>query len=95
MELGRGLATSKHTPFSPTLPPPLSSSPGGEFLAITGSGFGRLQGDQSVTVGGAQCDVTSWGNTRITCRLPPLEHGQHRVEVLRGQRGLADNRCDA
>ena len=65
---------------------------GGEYLGITGTGFGRLQADQSVTVGGAKCDVTTWSDTQIGCRLPPLGNGEHKVEVIRGQLGLADNR---
>ncbi|XP_043232444.1 fibrocystin-L-like [Amphibalanus amphitrite] len=68
-----------------------ASAAGGEYLGITGSGFGRRRADQSVAVGGASCNVTSWTDTLIGCRLPPLGHGEHTVEVNRGQLGLADN----
>ena len=86
-------STTPLVPVLSSLNNELPLPPGGQYLGITGTRFGRGQNDQSVTVGGAACDVTSWSDTMIGCRLPPLGHGMHSVEVIRGQLGLADNRC--
>ena len=55
----------------------------GATVTITGSGFGAVQGESSVTFGGKTCGTyVSWGNAQIRCKVPAkARHGSLNVRV--------------
>lgn len=42
----------------------------GSSFTVTGTGFGSTQSTSTITLGGASCTVTSWGDTSITATTP-------------------------
>jgi len=65
---------------------PTAVSPG-ELLTITGKNFCSTQGDSKVLfANGAQGQVETWSNTRITCRVPSnAQTGLLKVVTLGGE----------
>lgn len=58
-----------------SLDPPSGSTAGGTLLTITGSGFSTDIDSIEVTLGGAECTVTTSGRDTITCRSTQHEEG--------------------
>lgn len=58
------------------------------IIAIAGTGFGATQGTSVVTFDGLQAQVSAWGDTAITAKVPvlPTPNGQRAivVRVVRG-----------
>lgn len=52
---------------------------GGTYVTISGSGFGVMPNDSSVTIGGSICDVLNISMTEITCVTS--SHGQGNASV--------------
>ncbi|XP_076045156.1 fibrocystin-L-like [Oratosquilla oratoria] len=58
-----------------------SSVLGGQTLIITGTDFGTVMSSGYVKVGSKFCDVISWSDNEIQCRLPALPAGSHTILV--------------
>uniref|UniRef100_G3NDK3 PKHD1 like 1 n=1 Tax=Gasterosteus aculeatus aculeatus TaxID=481459 RepID=G3NDK3_GASAC len=69
------------------LSPTTTTVIGHEVLTIQGSNLGGRDNDSVVFVGGRECAAVQWTETRITCRLPALPPGTHKVEVQLGNNG--------
>jgi hypothetical protein len=62
----------------------------GAALTITGTGFGTMQGDSAVAIGGAGAAVTAWGETSITATVPSTLSGPD-IPVVVTVGGVASN----
>ena len=71
--------------FSPTSGSPL----GGGVLTLTGTAFGVGKWG-NVKIGEAECEVLTWTDTEITCKIPKNVHGEHGVFVGVPDNGYAD-----
>lgn len=60
----------------------------GDSLTITGTSFGASAADNSVTIGGVACTVTSASSTQLVCTVG-AGTGSHAVEVNVAGVGLA------
>ncbi|XP_030003200.1 fibrocystin-L-like [Sphaeramia orbicularis] len=60
---------------------------GHRVLTIEGSNLGGPDNDSFVLVGGKKCLTLMWTATNITCRLPVLPPGLHKVDVQVGNNG--------
>ncbi|XP_054461971.1 PKHD1 like 1, tandem duplicate 1 [Anoplopoma fimbria] len=60
---------------------------GREVLTIQGSNLGGPDNDSVVFVGGEVCATVQWAATSITCHLPVLPPGTHKVDVQLGNNG--------
>ena len=77
------------TPSLSSISPTSGSPLGGGELTLTGTSFGvGVWG--KVKVGEAACDVLSWADTEITCKIPRNVHGEHTVFVEVPGNGFAD-----
>ncbi|KAK3716577.1 hypothetical protein RRG08_039372 [Elysia crispata] len=63
---------------------------GGTLITISGTNFGTVQGDISVSICGYTCDVQSVDSTSITCRTGSASSSVCNVEVQRSSWGLAE-----
>ena len=72
------------TSFTPTSSTPL----GGGVLTVVGTSFGAKWG--KVDIGSSKCNILTWKDTEITCKIPTNEHGQHTVYVSVPNQGYAD-----
>ncbi|GFS10808.1 polycystic kidney and hepatic disease-like 1 [Elysia marginata] len=63
---------------------------GGTLLTISGTNFGSVTGDISVSICGSTCDVQTVSPTSITCRTGTASSSVCQVEVQRGGWGLAE-----
>uniref|UniRef100_A0A8C2XFR8 PKHD1 like 1, tandem duplicate 2 n=1 Tax=Cyclopterus lumpus TaxID=8103 RepID=A0A8C2XFR8_CYCLU len=57
---------------------------GQEVLTIQGSNLGGRDNDSVVFVGGEECETVQWAAAIVTCRLPVLPPGTHKVDVRNG-----------
>ena len=73
----------------------MSSYLGGEYLLITGDGFGDFSADDyhAVSINGKEVRYTSYANNLIIVRLPPLSHGTHAVNIYIDNYGFVTYRC--
>ena len=69
---------------------PASASPlGGGILTITGTAFGAKWG--KVKIGEeAKCEMVTWADTEITCKIPKNVHGEHTIYITVPDAGYAD-----
>nr|XP_046273956.1 PKHD1 like 1, tandem duplicate 1 [Scatophagus argus] len=75
------------TPQISSLSPSTTTVIGHRVLSIQGSNLGVLANDSMVFVGGEECVTVQWTPTNITCLLPVLPPGLHRVDVQVGNNG--------
>ncbi|XP_041373046.1 fibrocystin-L-like isoform X2 [Gigantopelta aegis] len=78
--------TSTATPTITTINP--TSGLQGDSVTIIGTGFSA---DNSVSIGGATCTVTSETSTQIVCTLGPLATGEYSVKVKAAGKGSTSN----
>ena len=77
------------TPSLSSISPTSGSPLGGGELTLTGTSFGvGVWG--TVKLGEAECDVLTWADTQITCKIPKNGHGEHTVFVEVPDNGFAD-----
>ncbi|KAM9737277.1 LOW QUALITY PROTEIN: PKHD1 like 1, tandem duplicate 1 [Menidia menidia] len=76
------------TPKISSLSPQSTTVIGRRVLSIQGSELGGQDNGSMVLVGGRECPPLMWTNTSISCLLPVLQPGLHRVEVQVGARGF-------
>ncbi|KAK9526506.1 hypothetical protein VZT92_015203 [Zoarces viviparus] len=69
------------------LSPSTTTVIGHEVLTIQGSNLGGRDNDSVVFVGGKECVTVQWTTTIITCHLPVLPPGTHKVDVQLGNNG--------
>ena len=60
---------------------PTSVSAAATSITITGSGFGTISADVSVTLGGVACSVTSVTDTQVECTTGDVPAGTHIPQV--------------
>ncbi|XP_058475058.1 PKHD1 like 1, tandem duplicate 1 [Solea solea] len=60
---------------------------GERILTVQGSNLGVDANDTVVFVGREECEIVQWTSTVITCHLPVLPPGLHKVEVQVGNNG--------
>ncbi|XP_056273684.1 fibrocystin-L-like [Pseudoliparis swirei] len=60
---------------------------GREVLTVQGSNLGGRDDDGGVFVGGKECETVQWAAATVTCRLPVLPPGTHKVDVRLGDSG--------
>ena len=82
-DLSLSPTVSKLSPLNPKVK-------GGEILTISGDALGYKGISSKVKIGTMDCPVINWTNTEITCTLPPLENGKHKVIVEVNNNGFAD-----
>jgi hypothetical protein len=71
-----------YSPHVATISPSSGSRNGGYPLTVNGTGFGAGGANTRVTVGGWNCPVTAWSDTRVTCTMPALPStGPYAVQV--------------
>ncbi|XP_059206673.1 fibrocystin-L-like isoform X1 [Centropristis striata] len=75
------------TPLISGLSPDTTTVIGREILTIHGSNLGVGDNNSAVLVGGEECVTVQWTATNITCRLPVLPPGMHKVHVKVGNNG--------
>ncbi|KAM9385916.1 fibrocystin-L-like isoform 2-T2 [Pholidichthys leucotaenia] len=78
---------SSLTPQISSLSPQTASVLGYEVLTIQGSNLGSLSNDTVIYVGGKECVTEQWSEMQITCSLPVLPPGLHKVDVQVGNNG--------
>uniref|UniRef100_A0A3B4ZUN2 PKHD1 like 1 n=1 Tax=Stegastes partitus TaxID=144197 RepID=A0A3B4ZUN2_9TELE len=66
---------------------PQRSTVTGRVLTIQGSNLGGRDNSSVVLVGGEECVTVQWTETSITCLLPVLPPGLHKVDVQVGNNG--------
>uniref|UniRef100_A0A8D3DR72 PKHD1 like 1, tandem duplicate 2 n=1 Tax=Scophthalmus maximus TaxID=52904 RepID=A0A8D3DR72_SCOMX len=71
------------------LSPPTTTVFGHRVLTIQGSNLGGRGNGSAVYVGGKECVTARWTPTNITCRLPALPPGRHKVNVQVGNNGYS------
>ena len=79
---------SSKTPSLTSFTPATASPLGGGILTITGTSFGAKWG--KVKIGEAVCDLVTWADTSITCKIPRNVHGEHIVFITVPDQGYAD-----
>jgi hypothetical protein len=71
-----------YSPHVATISPSSGSRNGGYPLTVNGTGFGSGGANTRVLVGGWNCPVTAWSDTRVTCTMPALPStGPYAVQV--------------
>ncbi|TNN42134.1 Fibrocystin-L [Liparis tanakae] len=60
---------------------------GREVLTVQGSNLGGPEDGGAVFVGGKECETLQWAAATVTCRLPVLPPGTHKVDVRLGDDG--------
>nr|XP_061786823.1 fibrocystin-L-like [Nerophis lumbriciformis] len=75
------------TPQISGLSPLKTSVFGWRLLTILGSNLGDQANGSAVYVGMRECVTEEWTSTSVTCVLPVLPPGLHRVDVLIGDNG--------
>ncbi|TKS89105.1 Fibrocystin-L Polycystic kidney and hepatic disease 1-like protein 1 [Collichthys lucidus] len=75
------------TPQISGLSPRTTTVIGRQILTIEGSNLGGRDNDSMVLVGTKECVIVRWTATNITCRLPVLPPGLHKVDVQVGNNG--------
>lgn len=70
----------------------ISFCAGYRVLTIEGSNLGDQNNDSVVFVGSEECLTIEWTATSVTCRLPVLPPGLHRVDVQVGNNGYPQTR---
>lgn len=66
---------------------------GHRVLTIQGSNLGGQDNGSVVLVGMKECVTVQWNTTEISCLLPVLPPGIHKVDVRVGNRGFPQTRC--
>ncbi|KAF0024292.1 hypothetical protein F2P81_023094 [Scophthalmus maximus] len=67
----------------------MQNAGGHRVLTIQGSNLGGRGNGSAVYVGGKECVTARWTPTNITCRLPALPPGRHKVNVQVGNNGYS------
>uniref|UniRef100_A0A3B4Y5A4 PKHD1 like 1, tandem duplicate 2 n=1 Tax=Seriola lalandi dorsalis TaxID=1841481 RepID=A0A3B4Y5A4_SERLL len=81
--------------YDNNLTPQISAmSPRRRVLTVQGSNLGGRDNDSVVLVGGEECVIVEWTETNITCLLPVLPPGLHKVDVQVGNNGYSQTRYD-
>ncbi|XP_042290990.1 PKHD1 like 1, tandem duplicate 1 [Thunnus maccoyii] len=75
------------TPQISDLSPQTTTVIGHHVLTIQGSNLGAQDNDSAVFVGRKECVTVQWTATSITCLLPVLPPGLHKVDVQVGNNG--------
>ncbi|KAM9839131.1 PKHD1 like 1, tandem duplicate 1 [Aulostomus maculatus] len=75
------------TPQISDLSPQTTTVAGYRVLTIQGSNLGDADNDSVVLVGGTECITVEWTTSNITCLLPVLPPGLHKVDVQVGNNG--------
>ena len=73
---------------------PLEGSLGGTDITLTGTGFGSTAADNSVTMGGAACEIKSVSSTQIVCRAPEVSSETSTAVALYIGSVLSPNLCE-
>ncbi|XP_078617899.1 fibrocystin-L-like [Branchiostoma floridae x Branchiostoma japonicum] len=61
----------------------------GDTITITGSRFGNVLGDVTVTIDGVECSITTFSSTSIECTVGHHSAGTYEVVVFLSGKGLA------
>ncbi|XP_037651430.1 PKHD1 like 1, tandem duplicate 1 [Sebastes umbrosus] len=75
------------TPQISGLSPHTTTVIGREVLTVQGTNLGGQDNDSIALVGGKECVTVQWTATSVTCRLPVLPPGTHKVDVQVGNNG--------
>uniref|UniRef100_A0A3B4U1D6 PKHD1 like 1, tandem duplicate 2 n=1 Tax=Seriola dumerili TaxID=41447 RepID=A0A3B4U1D6_SERDU len=77
------------TPQISAMSPSTTTVTGRRVLTVQGSNLGGRDNDSVVLVGGEECVIVEWTETNITCLLPVLPPGLHKVDVQVGNNGYS------
>lgn len=47
----------------------------GDTITVTGTEFGPYEGDSDVQINGVDCEIVSWSDTVIICKIPQATSG--------------------
>ncbi|XP_077992871.1 fibrocystin-L-like [Glandiceps talaboti] len=83
------LYSAMSTPNVTSISPSSGSSDSGTQVTLSGSGFSTNTGDNSVVIGGVDCDVVSSSDSQIVCDVGDATGGTQDVVVVVQTDGLA------